>query len=182
MTSVNDPDPATPEPDPATPEPAPATPAAEDAATARVEDGAPRLELSVNLPRESVSVPVVRRLAAQALRAFGVRHEHISDVELAITEACANVIDHAADTDSFEVQVEVAADRCSISVLDHGTGFDGISEQGADDAETGRGVRLMQALVDRLAFRNEPQAGTVVHMVKNLEYDNEHPLWQRLKG
>ena len=59
------------------------------------------------------------------MRAFGVRHDHISDVEIAITEACANVIDHATDTDSFEVQVEVAADRCSITVLDHGTGFDG---------------------------------------------------------
>ena len=39
----------------------------------------------------------------------------------------------------------------------------------------------MSALMDRLAFRNEPQAGTVVHMVKNLEYDSDHPLWQRLK-
>ena len=173
MTSVDDPDSRTPEP---------ATAPAEDPPTYHAEDSAPRLDLSVNLPRESVSVPVVRRLAAQALRAFGVRHEHISDVELAITEACANVIDHATDTDSFEVQVEVAADRCSITVLDHGTGFDGVSEQGNDEDETGRGLRLMQALVDRLAFRNEPQAGTVVHMVKNLEYDSDHPLWQRLKS
>lgn len=173
MTSVNDPDSHTPEPVPAT---------AEDGTTEHSDDSAPRLDLSVNLPRETVSVPVVRRLAAQALRAFGVRSDHISDVELAITEACANVVDHATDTDSFEVQVEVAADRCSITVLDHGTGFDGASEHGADDSETGRGLRLMQALVDRLDFRNEPQAGTVVHMVKNLEYDSEHPLWQRLKG
>ena len=78
--------------------------------------------------------------------------------------------------------MEVAADRCSITVLDHGRGFDGTSEHGRDEDETGRGLRLMQALVDRLAFRNEPQAGTVVHMVKNLEYDSEHPLWQRLKS
>ena len=173
MTSVNDPGSTIPDP---------VTAPAEDPPAESPEDSAPRLDLSVNLPRETVSVPVVRRLAAQALRAFGVRHEHISDVELAISEACANVVDHATDTDSFEVQVEVAADRCSITVLDHGTGFDGTSEHGGDEDETGRGVRLMNALVDRLAFRNEPQAGTVVHMVKNLEYDSDHPLWQRLKS
>ncbi|GAA2143811.1 hypothetical protein GCM10009844_16640 [Nocardioides koreensis] len=141
----------------------------------------PRLDLSVNLPRETVSVPVVRRLAAQALRAFGVADEDIDDVQLAIGEACANVIDHASDTDTYEVQVELAADRCAITVVDHGLGFDGAADpDGAgDSAESGRGLTLMHALVDNLAFRNEPQAGTVVHMVKALKYDASHPLWRR---
>ena len=145
-------------------------------------DGAvPRLDLSVNLPRETVSVPVVRRLAAQALRAFGVADEDIDDVQLAIGEACANVINHASDTDTYEVQVELAADRCAITVVDHGSGFDGSMAPGgaADSAENGRGLTLMHALGDNVAFRNEPQAGTVVHMVKTLVYDVEHPLWQR---
>jgi len=140
----------------------------------------PRLDLSVNLPRETVSVPVVRRLAAQALRAFGVADDDIDDVQLAISEACANVIDHAADTDSYEVQVELAADRCAITVVDHGSGFDDSAalDEAHPTAESGRGLILMQALVDNLAFTNEPQAGTVVHMVKMLAYDASHPLWR----
>jgi len=140
----------------------------------------PRLDLSVNLPRETVSVPVVRRLAAQALHAFGVAAEDIGDVQLAISEACANVIDHAADTDSYEVQIELAADRCAITVVDHGGGFDETVAPDIVDptAESGRGLALMQALVDNLAFANEPQAGTVVHMVKTLAYDASHPLWR----
>ncbi|WP_460822342.1 ATP-binding protein [Nocardioides ungokensis] len=140
----------------------------------------PRLDLSVNLPRETVSVPVVRRLAAQALRAFGVADDDIDDVQLAISEACANVIDHAADTDSYEVQVELAADRCAITVVDHGGGFDDSAalDEAHPTAESGRGLILMQALVDNLAFTNEPQAGTVVHMVKMLAYDASHPLWR----
>lgn len=138
----------------------------------------PHLDLSVSLPRESSSVPVVRRLAAQALRAFGVHDEDVHDVELAITEACANVIDHAAETDSYDVKVEMAADRCTITVVDQGSGFDATAVPGRpdDDSEVGRGVALMRALVDNVAFRNEPQAGTVVHMVKALAYDEEHPL------
>ena len=102
----------------------------------------PRLDLSLNLPRESVSVPVVRRVAAQALRAFGVADEDIDDVQLAIAEACANVIDHAADTDTYDVQIELAADRCAITVVDHGSGFDDSAARPVDPtSEGGRGLR-----------------------------------------
>lgn len=138
----------------------------------------PRLDLSVSLPRESVSVPVVRRLAAQALRAFGVHREDVDDVQLSITEACANVIDHAGATDTYDVKVELAADRCAITVVDQGGGFDAsqVPDRAGDDSEDGRGLALMRALVDNVAFRNEPQAGAVVHMVKKLRYDAHHPL------
>ncbi len=138
----------------------------------------PNLDLSVSLPRESVSVPVVRRLAAQALRAFGVQEEDVDDVQLAITEACANVIDHAGATDTYDVKVELSADRCAITVVDQGGGFDAASipSRPLDDSEEGRGLALMRALVDNVAFRNEPQAGAVVHMVKSLRYDDDHPL------
>lgn len=145
---------------------------------ARPDDRVPHLDLSVALPRESVSVPVVRRLAAQALRAFGVLDEDVDDVQLAITEACANVIDHAGATDTYEVKIELAADRCALTVVDQGSGFDvaSIPEHASDDAEMGRGLTLMRALVDNVAFRNEPQAGAVVHMVKTLRYIEDHPL------
>lgn len=138
----------------------------------------PNLDLSVSLPRESVSVPVVRRLAAQALRAFGVNEEDVDDVQLAITEACANVIDHAAETDTYEVKIELGADRCALTIVDQGSGFDadGVPDLAHHDAEMGRGLTLMRALVDKVAFRNEPQAGAVVHMVKTLRYDTAHPL------
>jgi serine/threonine-protein kinase RsbW len=121
---------------------------------------------------------VVRRLAAQALRAFGVVETDVDDVQLAITEACANVIDHAADTDTYDVKVELAADRCAITVLDQGGGFDAaaVPERPEDDSDVGRGLLLMRALVDNIAFTNEPQAGAVVHMVKALRYDRNHPL------
>ena len=144
-------------------------------------DSVPHLDLSVALPRESVSVPVVRRLAAQALRAFGVLDVDVDDVQLAITEACANVIDHAGATDTYDVKVELSANRCAITVVDQGGGFDvdEVPEKADDDAEMGRGVALMRALVDNVAFRNEPQAGAVVHMVKTLRYVEDHPLRRR---
>ena len=145
---------------------------------------APHLDLSLNLPSETASVPVVRRLAAQALRAFGVEDEDIDDVQMAISEACGNVIDHAGDTDTYEVKVELAADRCAITVVDQGGGFDAtaVPREAEVSSEDGRGLALMRALVDNVAFRSEPQAGAVVHMVKNLAYDSSHPLWVRTAG
>lgn len=146
-----------------------------------VTRAAPHLELSVNLPSETESVPVVRRLAAQALRSFGVTERDVGDVEVAIGEACANVIDHAIDSDTYEVQVELAADQCTITVVDQGGGFDATAVPRNPDprSEGGRGLALMRALTDIVAFRNEPQAGTVVHMTKRLEHDKSHPLWSR---
>lgn len=143
-------------------------------------DNVPHLALSLTLPRESGSVPVVRKLAVQALTAFGVVREDIADVELAITEACANVIDHAADTDTYEVQVELASPECSITVIDQGSGVpaSAVAEDVDVEAETGRGLALMRAMVDNVAFRGEPRAGAVVHMVKALRYEREHPLWR----
>ncbi|HSE09074.1 MAG TPA: ATP-binding protein [Nocardioidaceae bacterium] len=141
-------------------------------------DPSPRLEMTVSLPRQSHSVPVIRRLAAQILRAFGVAADSIHDVELAISEACANVIQHAIDSEGYEVSIELAADRCAITVLDRGDGFDAtlVSDQKDDDAESGRGLTLMRALVDNLNFVSEPKIGAVVHMVKRLDYDSTHPF------
>jgi serine/threonine-protein kinase RsbW len=145
---------------------------------------APYFDLALSLPRESGSVPVVRRLAAQALRAFGVEDEDIDDVQMAITEACANVVEHATETDSYEVKVELAADRCAITVVDQGSGFDATAsgdepiDLPSPTEESGRGLMLMQALVDKIAFQCEPRAGAVVHMVKRLNFDGDHPLWR----
>jgi serine/threonine-protein kinase RsbW len=140
-------------------------------------DPSPRLEMTVSLPRQSHSVPVIRRLAAQILRAFGVAADSIHDVELAISEACANVIQHAVDSEGYEVTIELAADRCAITVLDRGEGFDAeVREQEDVEAESGRGLSLMRALVDNLNFVSEPKIGAVVHMVKQLDYDDSHPF------
>lgn len=138
----------------------------------------PRLEMSVALPRQSHSVPVIRRLSAQILRAFGVAPDHIHDVELAITEACANVIQHAVDSEGYEVSIELTADRCALTVLDRGEGFNATGDRtrGDLDAEEGRGLALMEALMDRLNFVSEPKVGAIVHMVKELEYEADHPF------
>ncbi len=69
---------------------------------------------------------MVRHLATATLRELGVRRESIDDIALAVTEACANVVQHAGPSLSghsdFEVRVSVEDVWCRIEVVDSGAG------------------------------------------------------------
>jgi serine/threonine-protein kinase RsbW len=81
------------------------------------------IELCLSLPRDEISIPVVRRICRQALTVLGVRSEHVDDVELALAEACSNVMLHARLDDHYEVSVGVGDHVAVIEVLDRGGGF-----------------------------------------------------------
>ncbi|MGN6523619.1 MAG: ATP-binding protein, partial [Actinomycetes bacterium] len=138
------------------------------------------LALTLHLPRDLRSVPVARRLCAQSMRTLGVVDDDVAAVELALTEATANVVEHAANDEAYDVRVRLVDGSCVIDVIDSGAGFDGKSREGTpgtpDERESGRGVALMRALVDRLQFQNEPSDGFLVHMVKHLTFDPDHPV------
>lgn len=140
-----------------------------------------RINLTLQLPRDRASIPVVRHLTNNALAEVGVRDSIRSDVELAVTEACANVLDHAGSGDAYDVIVSVADDTCEMRVVDVGRGFDYDSLVGREasiDDENGRGIALMRALMDTVLFTSEPESGTVVHLVKGLDFDDSSPALQ----
>ncbi|HVM26953.1 MAG TPA: ATP-binding protein [Mycobacteriales bacterium] len=131
------------------------------------------IKLTLALPRDELSVPVARRVLKQAMDVLGVDADVTADIELALTEACTNVLDHAVEADEYEVSAGIDGDACVIEVVDRGAGFDA-SALGLDDAaphaEDGRGIQLMRALVDQVRFEQRPQVGTVVHLEKQLEW------------
>ena len=140
------------------------------------------LKLTLALPRDEYSVPVARRVLARSLDVLGVDEAVVADIELALTEACTNVLDHAADTDEYEVSAGIDGTVCVIEVIDRGAGFDS-STQGLVDAEPsaedGRGIQLMRALVDKVTFTSRPLVGTVVHLEKQLTW-NDGAVIERL--
>lgn len=132
------------------------------------------IDLELVLPRDNATVPLVRHILRHTLSEFGVSAECVGDVELAVTEAAANVIDHADGDDQYEITVSVDEQQCRIKVIDTGTGFDGSAaptEMPAGTAEDGRGILLMRALMDSIRFESRPEEGTVVHLVKDLAFD-----------
>ena len=134
------------------------------------------IKLTLALPRDEYSVPVARRVLARSMDVLGVDGAVVADIELALTEACTNVLDHATDTDEYEVSAGIDGTLCIIEVIDRGAGFDSRA-QGLVDAdpaaEGGRGIQLMRALVDRVTFVSRPQTGTVVHLEKELVWEEK---------
>lgn len=140
------------------------------------------IKFTLHLPRDALSVPVVRRVLDSSMRTLGVTDDCLNDIEIALTEACTNVLDHAAQGDEYEVVAGLDDTMCVIEVVDTGRGFDAdrLGHADADaSAEEGRGIQLIRALVDRVHFRSRPEVGTIVHLEKDLTFTDGSPL-QRL--
>jgi anti-sigma regulatory factor (Ser/Thr protein kinase) len=127
------------------------------------------VHFSVRLPTDAQSVPLVRGLLRQALQYLGVVEENIQEIVLALTEACANVVQHAGDQEEYEVDVAIDDSVCRITVVDDGDGFDVATASAAPPTlEGGRGLVLMRALVDRLDFVQDADGRHRVTLEKRL--------------
>jgi len=147
-------------------------------------DGDPRIVLSLLLPRDAGSVPVVRHMCEQVVGALGASADAIGDLTVALTEACSNVIRHAQQGDDFQVDVELGAERCELVVSYRDDGFDPLSvgvAVGDQLSESGRGLLLMRALVDELDFNFDP-GHTRVRMTKQLDFEGESSIRTALQG
>jgi serine/threonine-protein kinase RsbW len=128
------------------------------------------ITLSLVLPRDEMTVPVARHVVTTALQEVGADDDCVSSIEIAVSEACTNVLKHSGPGDEFEVTVTVDETRCVIRVIDTGHGFDVDSLTATVDlsAEEGRGVSLMNALVDCVKLESKPEKGTIVSLEKAL--------------
>ncbi|HEX6678434.1 MAG TPA: ATP-binding protein [Actinomycetes bacterium] len=134
------------------------------------------IALSLSLPRDAESIQVARHFVRHALAEVGVTEDCTHDVELALSEACTNVLLHASPGDEYDVRVEIDEQCCELRVVDVGQGFDPSRPRrlvNDEEAERGRGLGLMAALVDKVQFVSKPADGTVVHLQKNLDYRDD---------
>jgi serine/threonine-protein kinase RsbW len=140
-----------------------------------------QLELALSLPRDGRSVPVARHLVRARLLTIGVAEDCTHDVEVALSEACTNVLRHGDSAAEYAVRLHLDAERCLLRVSEVGGGllrtFGQEPPGGApdDQAEHGRGLFLMRALVDRVGFRLLPGTGSVVSLEKRLTYADAEP-------
>jgi serine/threonine-protein kinase RsbW len=75
-------------------------------------------------PREALSVPVMRRVLGDILIRLGVDESSTSDLLLAVTEACTNVLRHSGQGRGYEIIARLVGNRCQLQVVDRGRGFD----------------------------------------------------------
>jgi serine/threonine-protein kinase RsbW len=138
------------------------------------------------LPREAESVGKARRMLRDTATLAGMDPEVCFDLGVALTEACANVIEHAGRAEGYWVAAGISEDRCWIDVVDNGVGFAPrrLAEHTtatyrqrarraavplAETPEGGRGLMLIEALCDRVDIRNHPARGAMIHFERDLK-------------
>ncbi|KIF75442.1 ATP-binding protein [Streptomyces sp. 150FB] len=149
---------------------------------------------SLHLRREAASVPLARRLLIGAMETAGVDPDVSFDLSLALSEACANAVEHGGGAGSgeapggYQVTAYLEGEKCRIEVADSGPGFRPGFRPGqpswrtwrrrasvpaplpAAMAEHGRGLCLIEQLADHVHFRNRPGRGAVVSFDKVLKW------------
>ena len=157
-----------------------------------MRDARPKVRFCLVFEREMLSVPVMRRVLGDTLRGVGVNEDSVSDILLAATEACTNVVLHAGHSAAaFTVAATVDGAACRVEVTDGGRGCrvpaasDGgvapapcrrrrrpsTSPDHAALAESGRGFAIMSACVDEVTLRTAPGRGTRVVLDKRIAWD-----------
>jgi serine/threonine-protein kinase RsbW len=131
------------------------------------------IKMVLFLPRDAASVPVSRQVLDGCLETLGVAPDTRTDLALALTEACSNVIQHAGPGEEYEVLVRARDGRCVIEVLNTGTGGGAMTPSDRPvppTAEHGRGLQIMDAVVDDLRLTGNGRSGTTVHFEKTLSW------------
>ncbi|WP_395576119.1 ATP-binding protein [Streptomyces sp. BK79] len=146
---------------------------------------------SLHLRREAASVPLARRLLIGTMETAGVDPDISFDLSVALSEACANAVEHGGGDESggssqaYRVTAYLDGELCRIEVADTGPGFpaaavgrpQGAARQVAADAEDGRGLCLIRELADHVHFGSAPgRAGAVVSFDKILKWREDAPL------
>ncbi|MEU8524880.1 MULTISPECIES: ATP-binding protein [Streptomyces] len=138
---------------------------------------------SLHLRREAASVPLARRLLLGTMETAGVDPDVSYELSVALSEACANAVEHGGDAEASEeyrVTAYLDGETCRIEVADAGPGF-ARSAAGrpvaAADAEHGRGLRLIEELADHVYFGNgSVRGGAVVSFDKIVKWRPDAPL------
>ncbi|MFE1443319.1 ATP-binding protein [Streptomyces sp. NPDC058739] len=140
---------------------------------------------SLHLRCEAASVPLARRLLLGTMETAGVDPDISYDLSVALTEACANAVEHGGtrpgggSSEAYRVTAYLDGEKCRIEVADSGPGFTGApaARPARHDAEHGRGLCLIEELADHVHIDNKPdRSGAVVSFDKMLKWRENAPL------
>jgi len=136
-------------------------------------------KFTLQVPSSTENLALIREFVSSAATQAGFDAKEVAKLELAVDEACANVIEHAYGHDvSKEVIVRAKLDEneFSIDIEDTGKGFDPAQvnqeelEQLISKRRTGGlGMRLMKTLMDEVRYEIEPGKKNALHMSKRLK-------------
>jgi serine/threonine-protein kinase RsbW len=134
---------------------------------------------ALHVPSSTENLSMIRDFVKSIGTQSGMGDMDVARLELAVDEACANVMEHAYDLDSTkEVSISAIVDDNSvqIEVTDTGKGFDpaAVKELKLEELVSakrtgGLGMRLMQSFIDEVHYEMKPGVKNELKMVKRLK-------------
>jgi len=142
--------------------------------------GMGRNRIVLSLPSRLELLGVVDKIADGITEYLEFEDVDKDAVAISVIEACTNAIQHGHKSDAEQrvsVAFELSSDTLSITVEDHGTGF---QPQSSEDltppdllATRGRGIYIMRSMMDEVDF--DFSKGTRVHLVKRRSSNSGEP-------
>lgn len=135
-----------------------------------------RIAVDIKVPNQTRYLCLIGHIGeniARTLRNYGGDREKLAyDLNLVLTEAMANAIQHANEGDpakEVHIEISLADQRLIIRVFDFGEGFDvkRYVAPGHPLEEHGRGIYLMHTIMDEISYRSTAN-GHVLEMIKDL--------------
>jgi serine/threonine-protein kinase RsbW len=118
----------------------------------------------------------VREWLERTLRDHAIPGEARGRLLLCVHEVCANALRFGRSSDGVTVSVRFNGTKVLATVRDHGGGFDPAPLRHScpePECESGRGLFLMRALMDRVEFRTDH--GTEVTLEKLVPQRSRRP-------
>jgi len=136
----------------------------------RVPEFDPYRPLQIAIPSGEQYMSEVRQLIERVSIPTSLTAEDVAELKLAATEACLNAIRHGSPRGTaglVGLTVRPGMDQVVVEVRDQGPGFDIRSTRRAPFplGENGRGIKLIDSLVDRAEYSHTAQ-GQLVRLVK----------------
>lgn len=134
-------------------------------------------EYCYEVPVETAQLQRIRAFVREKAGTLGFCDDDMAKIELAVDEACANVIEHAY-TDhegSFRLCLRLDYQKLTVIVTDYGDAFDPTLVKEPDMQEYlaayrvgGLGIYLMRNLMDEVDYDIQPGVKNEVRMIKYL--------------
>lgn len=135
------------------------------------------IQVEIRIPNKTYYLSFIgeigEKIATELARYTGDRAALAYHLNLVLTEALVNAIEHGNTDDSdqtIRVSIRVLSDQLCIEVYDHGQGFD-LEQVEAPNleypGERGRGIFLIKSIMDSVNYR-KVNGGNVLEMRKIL--------------
>ena len=134
--------------------------------------GIPTVRLTIPAKAEYITLVRLALSGLSGLRPLG--EETLSDMKLAVTEACTNSVRHGYQDGGGRVEIlyELQADRLVVEVADDGPGFDASGDRPTEGnlAEGGLGIAIIKAVSDEFESSERSDGrGSRLRFVKLLD-------------